>query len=132
MGERVSPPAAANGHVSGEAEVEDFHATVAGDEEVLRLQVAVDDPLLVGGGQRPRDLRAVVHGLAGRQRAVCELHPQRLAVEQLGDGVCHAVRSAEVEDGQDLGMRERGHRLGLALEARQGIRVQGEVLRAGP
>ena len=54
---------------------------------------------------------------------------QRLALEQLHGGVgCLAVAS-EVEDRQDVGMRERGDRLGLALEARERFGVCGKMLR---
>src|SRR5262245_65530882 len=44
----------------GEAEVEDLDPAVPGQEEVLRLQVAVDDPLVVGGGETARDLDRVL------------------------------------------------------------------------
>ena len=52
----------------GEPEIENLHAAVAGDEDVLRLQIAVDDPLLVRGGETVRDLDGVLDGLAHRQR----------------------------------------------------------------
>ena len=43
-----------------QAEVEDLDAAVGGDEEVLGLQVAVDDPLVVRRGEALRDLERVV------------------------------------------------------------------------
>ena len=52
----------------GQAEVEDLGAIVRGDEDVLRLQVAVDDALLVCGGESEGDLPRVLHGLAHGQR----------------------------------------------------------------
>jgi hypothetical protein len=48
----------------GEAEVEDLDPAVVAEEEVRRLDVAVDDPLLVGGGEAARDLRAELERLA--------------------------------------------------------------------
>ena len=42
----------------GETEVEDLHAPVGRDEDVLRLQVAMDDALLVRGREAARDLGA--------------------------------------------------------------------------
>jgi hypothetical protein len=38
------------------AKVENLHALVRRDEEVLRLQVAVDNPFLMGSRQTVRDL----------------------------------------------------------------------------
>ena len=52
----------------GEAEVEDLGAAVGGDEDVLRLQVAVDDALLVRGRQALRDLARQVGGRPRRER----------------------------------------------------------------
>ena len=40
----------------GEAEVEYLDVVVVGDEDVLRLAVAVDNAALVGGGQLPRNV----------------------------------------------------------------------------
>ena len=57
------------------AEVEDFHAAIAGEEEVLRLQIAMDDATLVRRGESARDLHGVVDRLAFRHGAV----PQALA-----------------------------------------------------
>ena len=53
----------------GDAEVEDLHAPVAREEDVLRLQIAMDDALLVRGGEALRDLQRDVDGLARRKRA---------------------------------------------------------------
>ena len=75
----------------GEAEVEDLHPAVLRDEKVLRLQVPVDDPLLVRGGQAVRDLQRVVDRLARRQLPARERRPQRLSFQQLADDVGRAV-----------------------------------------
>ena len=91
----------------GEAEVENLDAAVAGDEEVLGLQVAVDDALLVRRGQAAGDLDRVVDRLARGQRAARERVAQRLALEQLGDDVRHAGVGADVVDGQDVRVVER-------------------------
>ena len=47
---------AGSGHEPREAEVEDLGPAIRGHHDVLRLQVAVHDPLLVGRGQRLRHL----------------------------------------------------------------------------
>ena len=115
-----------------EAEVEDLHAPVVGDEQVLGLQVAMDDALVVRGREAVGDLHGVVDGLAHRQRARAEPIAQRLALEQLRDDVRRAVLLADVVDGEDVRMIERGGRLRLLLEAAEAIGVRGEGRGAAP
>ena len=103
----------------GEAEVEDLHPAVAGDEDVLGLQVAVDDALVVRGGEAAGDLDGVVDGLARRQRRGADARAQRLAFEQLRDDVGRAVVAADVVDGEDVRMIERAGRACFLLEPAQ-------------
>ncbi len=69
---------------------------------------------------RGRDAVAHCHQHLQRlaRRWACAVHAraQRLAFEQLGDRVMNAVLRAEIEDGQDVWMRQRGHRARLAIE----------------
>jgi hypothetical protein len=71
----------------GEAEVEDLHAAVLRDEEVLGLEVSVDDPLLVRRRETLRDLQGVVDRLALREAATRELRAEVLSLQQLGNDV---------------------------------------------
>ena len=48
----------------GEAEVENLHALVDRDEDVFRLQVAMNDALVVGGGEPTGDLHRVLDGFS--------------------------------------------------------------------
>ena len=102
------------------------------DEEVLGLQVPVDDALLVGRGEALRDLERVVDGLPLRNRTRVELAAQRLAFQQLRDGVGRPVLRSEVEDREDVRMRQRRDRLGFPLEARQRVRIRGQASPAAP
>src|SRR2546428_337946 len=52
-----------------QSEIENLHAAIAGDEDVLGLQVAVDDLLVVGGGEAGGDADAVLNYFAGGQGA---------------------------------------------------------------
>ncbi len=110
----------------GEAEVEDLHPAVVGDEDVLGLQVPVDDPLLVRGGEAVGDLERVVDRLALRELAAGEDRAQRLAFEELLDDVGRAVVLADVVDGGDVGVVEDAGGLRLLLEAAQAVGVGGE------
>ena len=99
-----------------------------GDEEVLRLQVAVDDAAPVRGGQAARDLlrrgsSALRSGSGPRDNRAA----QRLAVEQLGDHVRLPVGGADVVDRDDVGIVERRGGARLLLEAVQPVGVGGEV-----
>ena len=110
----------------GEAEVEDLDAAVVRDEEVLRLQIPVDDPLLVRRGEPVRDLERVVGRLAGGELAAGQGRAEGLALEELLDDVGSAVYRSDVVDGGDVRVVENARRLGLLLEAAQAVGVLRE------
>src|SRR5205085_11141072 len=87
-------------------EVEDLYSAVAGDENVFRLQIAVNDSLLMGGGEAAGDLNRVVGRLTPRQ-PVADTIAQRLAVEKLHHQVRRAVVVADVVDGDQIRMIDR-------------------------
>ena len=72
----------------GQAEVEDLHEAVAGEEDVLRLEIAVDDPLLVSGGEPGaicREMRSVSSGVSGPVRSFSRsVVPRRSSVTMKG------------------------------------------------
>ena len=112
-----------------QAEIEDLQVAVPADEEILGLQVAMDDALPVRGGETPGHLERVVHGLLLGDRSGVELPAQRLALEELHHGVGDSSLRAEVEDRQDVWMRERRDCLRLALEAGQHVGIGRDGLR---
>ncbi len=67
-----------------QSEVEDFQVTVVRDDEVFGLEVAVNDPLLVGRRQSAGDLAGEGHRLLRRDPSR-ELLAERLAFEELHD-----------------------------------------------
>ena len=91
----------------GEAKIEDLGLAALGDEDVRRLDVAVDDALGVSGIERVSDLggrifEQFVCAEAGR-RAVLE----GLTFEQLHGNEGWPSLLANVVDGADIGMIER-------------------------
>jgi hypothetical protein len=120
---------AQDGVLPRQAEVEDLQVPVAREEQVLGLQVAMHDALRVGRGQAFGDLPAVLRGLLGGERSGGEQLAQGLAVEQLHRRVVLPPGLTEVEDGQDVRVRERGHGLRFALEARERLRLAGKPRR---
>ena len=109
----------------GEAEVEDLDPAVVRDEDVVRLEVAVNDPLVVSSGEATSDLERVVEGLATEGSAL-EAYPQGVALEQLRDDVGRAVVRADIVDGEDVGWSGRRRR-GPLLEAAELLAI-GDLL----
>ena len=110
-----------------EAEVEDLHVPVGEDHHVLGLHVPVHEAAGVGGLEAPRDLPGDIHGFAKPSRSASDDLAQRPAVQQLHDGVGHAVVAPDVVDGEDVRMRQRRHGVRLALEAGAAGGVAGDI-----
>jgi len=98
------------------AEVENLEVPVFREEQVLGLEIAVHDALLVHGGQPEGDLHAHLDRLARRQRALRQPFPQRLAHQQLGHQVRRVALAAHVEHREHVGVVERRSRPRLRLE----------------
>ena len=87
----------------------------------------MDDATGMRGREAVGDLPGVLHGLAQRQRPARQALAQRVALEQLHHRVRGPAVAAEVVDREDAGVRERGDRLRLTLEAGQHIGGGREV-----
>jgi hypothetical protein len=102
--------------------------------DVGRFQIAMDDPLLVGGIERIRDLPRQGERLCERHRATREPVGQRLAVHQLHDERADVGAVLDAIDRRDVGVIERGQHPRLALEARHpvgvGVKARGRTLTA--
>jgi hypothetical protein len=70
-----------------EAEVENLHVAVRRDEDIFRFQIAMHDPLVVGGGKPAGDLHRVLDGFTHRDRLAGQACPQRFPLEQFRDDV---------------------------------------------
>ena len=101
-----------------DAEVGDLDAPLAVDDHVVRLDVAVDDPVLVRVAERGEDLARVRD--RDRQRAGAARDDQllqRAALDVLHHDVVRAVGDAAVVDRDDVRVREPGGVRRLAAEA---------------
>ena len=72
-------------HELGQTEVENLHPTVARDEHVLWLEIAVNDAFLVRRGKAACQLNRVINGPADRQRR--NFLAERLALQEFRDDV---------------------------------------------
>ena len=113
----------------GEAEVEDLGLAARRYEDVRGLEVAMDDPLRVGRLERVRDLGPEVQERAELEGPSPDPLRERLPLEQLhGDEVLAFVLVDRVH-GADAGVVEGRGRPRLALEARERVRVLGQLRR---
>ncbi len=99
-----------------QAEVQDLEPIVATDEQVLRLQVAMDDALGVRHRQRVGHLDREIEDRGKRQSSGRHALAQRRAFEQLGDEIRRVLVNADVVDRHDARMVECRRRPRLLLE----------------
>ena len=100
----------------GQPEIQHLHAAVARHHDVLRLQIAVDDPQRVRRRDPLGRLRGDIEQPAQRQRPAVDDGPEGFALHQLRDDVGLPVVLADIVDRDDVGMIERGERPGFLLE----------------
>jgi hypothetical protein len=110
-----------------EAEVENFCVAAAGDEDVGRFYVAVNDAGGVGGVESVGDLNADIEKLIEIDGTIADQMLERLAVEEFHGDEGAAFGFADVVDGADVGVVEGGGGLGFALKAGESLRVGGDV-----
>ena len=97
-----------------EPEVTDLGRTFRGEPDVSRLHVAVHDAAGVGELQATRDVLRDGERALQRERSLCsfQLALDITAFEQLGHDEGSATLLADLEDGDDVGVRtEAPHRL---------------------
>ncbi|GAC1599523.1 MAG: hypothetical protein NVS4B10_10770 [Myxococcales bacterium] len=105
----------------GDPEVEDLESAVGGDEEILRLEIAMNDARVMGRGETLGELGGQIERLAQRQRLSEQHLAERLPLEQLEDEVGAPLVGSGVMDREDVGMVDRANRPGLQREALQGL-----------
>ena len=146
----VAPDARLQSDLAHQTEVENLDLPVLEQKDVFRLQITVDQPLRVRGGESARDRHRELDRFARRKSSVCRARavpppaprcgarrlallaraasggqsiPERLSFEQFRNREELPVMNAGIEDRQDVGVRERSDGLRLPLEASTPIRV---------
>jgi hypothetical protein len=84
-----------------ESEIQDLRSGLCRDEKVLGLDIAVNEPLVVRGGEAIGNLRGVVDRRSHGERSGPEPVAQRHSGEQLGHDICGAVLGGEFVNGED-------------------------------
>ena len=103
----------------GQAEVGDLGRAVGGEQDVGRLEVAVDDPPVVRGLHPPREQDDHLHRLARRPGALAEPLGQAAPLDELQGEVREPGVLADLVDLDDARVLELGDRLGLGPEPRE-------------
>jgi hypothetical protein len=96
-----------------ESKIQHLHLSSRRDDDVLRLDVAMDDAGGVSLFKRLRRLHANVHHLGGRQRTLRDPLGQTLAVDVWHDDEDAVVFFADLVDRADVGMVQRRGGLGF-------------------
>ena len=103
-------------HGLGHAEVR-HHRDAAGEQHIVRLDIAVGHAELVGVGQRRHHVAEDVHRLAHGKLAAGHPRAERFAGDERHREVGEAVRFAGRQQRHDVGMLKLGGELDLATEA---------------
>ena len=111
----------------GQPEVQNLHATLAGKQNVARLEIPMDNPGAMRRGQALGDLHCDVDCFSRAQRAAIDRDAQSLALDQLGDNPISAVLVADVVNRNDIGMVQGAGRTGLPFKARNPVRIVREA-----
>ncbi len=115
---------------AGDAEVHDLRLTAVADEDVRRLDVAMDDAVLVRVREPAAGLGDDVELLPEGQRiapnAILEILPLQILHRDEGSSL---LVVAEVVDGDDVRVLESRHRFRFALEALLELAVRDDGAR---
>ena len=107
----------------GQAEVGDLGHAVGRQEDVGRLQVAVDDPAFVRRLERFRDLNADGDRLVQRDRPARDPIRQVLPADQFHRQEVDRFHTVQAMDHRDVGVIQRSQESGLSVEAGQALGV---------
>src|SRR5262249_17923057 len=118
--------ASLRGFVLRQAEVEHFYLVVGRERDIRRLEIAVDDALVVRGlqgvGNLPRDRQRIAEG----QTAAPEPPGERVAFDELEDKQARLSNLLESMNRGDVRMVQRREHLRFASESREPFRIEGE------
>jgi hypothetical protein len=113
----------------GEAEVENRRVPASGDEDIGRLDVAVDDAVRMRGVERIGNLDGEIEKLLDRDPLTPGLIRQHLPIEQFHDEKVLSVALPDVIQRADVRVTQLRDRSGFSLEALASIGRRRNVRR---
>ena len=108
--------------------IENLRLTSIRDEDVGRLDVAVDYAFGVRSVQRIGNLDAQIEHRLDLQRLAIDLVPERLPFEQLHGDEGSPIGLVDFVDRADVRVVQRGRSLGFPLETAEGLCIVGEFV----
>ena len=124
----VGDPSAGSDHF-GQSKIQNLGVTALGDEEIRRLDVAMNDAVGVRGIEGVGDF----DGREPEQSSISIGRPAMRCFSVTPSRNSMAMKAwpsllADVVNGADVGMVESGGGLGFALEAAESLRVSGDLV----
>ena len=101
-----------------------FHRAIGPQTDVCRLQIPMDDPLLVRRFERLGDLSRDRQRLVAWNRTLPDAIGERGPFHQFEDERLHVFRILERVNGRDVRMIERREHLRFAREPRETVRIE--------
>jgi hypothetical protein len=121
--------ALAGGRLPGQAEVDHAGPLFLVEEHVVRLEIAVDQSGVMSRGQSPPGGDEQIQALAPGSRLGVQPGPQSATAQELHRQEHPPLHHAHVVNGDDVGVGQAGHGLGLTHQARRGHRVGAGAVR---
>ena len=112
-----------------QAEIENFYRAALGEENICRLDVAMDDAFGVCGVERVGDLNSYVDDFIKRHGTAADAMLQRLPIKVFHRDEPLAIAFIDFVDGADVRMIQRRSRLRLAFKTRQRLRIFSHCVR---
>ena len=110
----------------GQTEIEDLDFAVAGEFDVGRFQIAVNDALFVRGFERVGDLAGDGESLVNRNGSRRDTFGERGPVDEFHHQRSDTAGFLKAVNSGDIGMVQRCQRLRFALEAGHAVGVLSE------
>ena len=102
--------------------------SVGADLDVGRLEIPMDDPLLMGGFEGLGDLTRNLKRAFETEWAPAQAIGERFSLDQLHDEKLTVVGVLEVVDDRDVWVIQRSQQLGFALESGDAVRFRCECI----
>jgi hypothetical protein len=127
-GRRGCSAAELRGGELGEAEIENFGLTFRRDEDICRLDVAMDDAFGVGGVESTGDLHAEIEDGFDVEGLFRDQMLEGVALEKFHGDECAIFTLVDVVDGANVGVVESGGGASLATETFERLRIVSDVV----
>jgi hypothetical protein len=111
----------------GQAEIENFGVAAIGDEKICGLDVTMDDAFGMRSVERVGNLDAEIKQRFHIERTAVNAVFQRHAFEKFHDDEGASIVLADLVDGADIGMIQRGRGAGFAAETFERLRITDEI-----